>query len=106
VTSDDETEICEEGRVLCYGHEDYGHDDHRHDFKRGDRVRMTFEHKRKLCANDSGAHVDEFGDCIGLVEDLVDYGHTRGPELNVRWLPSGLRYGYHPHQLTRARDKA
>lgn len=44
-------------------------------------------------------HIDEFGDCVGTVEGPVDYGVQKGPELNVRWQPSNLRYGYHPDHL-------
>lgn len=51
------------------------------------------------CWGCSSAHVDEFGDCVGLVEGLIDYGTQKGPEVEVLWLPSRLRYGYHPDQL-------
>jgi hypothetical protein len=79
----------------------------------GERVRMTEELKRLLrgnchhhelaeareCYECSSAHVIEFGDCIGLVEDLVQ---PNCPEVNVRWLPSRLRYGYDPKYLEEA----
>ena len=86
-------------------------------FKPGDRVRMTKAHKAALwkkcrpghhvgpyiegdeCQQCSSGHVKEFGNCIGIVEDLVQPGC---PELNVRWLPSKLRYGYLPDSLERA----
>ncbi len=45
------------------------------------------------CWGCSGAHVDEFKDCIGLVEGPVFKDHPE-LELNVRWQPSRLRYGY------------
>lgn len=67
--------------------------------KFGTWVRMTEQHKEELRANDSGDHVDEFGDCIGIVEGLVDYGKQKGPEVDVRWHPSKLRYAYHPLDL-------
>lgn len=51
------------------------------------------------CWGCSSAHVDEFGDCVGIVEGPVDYGTQKGPEVEVLWLPSRLRYGYHPDQL-------
>lgn len=42
-------------------------------------------------------HIAEFGDCIGIVEDLVQWStETVGPEVNVRWQPSNLRYCYDP----------
>jgi len=34
--------------------------------------------------------VDEFGHCIGVVEGLVDYGNSSGPEADVRWMPKEL----------------
>ena len=59
---------------------------------------MTESFKRGLIANDCKDHVDEFGKCIGIVEDLV-YPDGEGDERNVRWLPSKLRYGYSPEEL-------
>jgi len=48
-----------------------------------------------FCSND---HVEEFGECVGIVEDPVfpQYPHL---EVNVRWQPSNLRYGYLPEDL-------
>ncbi len=48
------------------------------------------------CTKCSSDHIKEFGDCEGLVEDLM---FPEFPDLNVRWRPSGLRYGYHPNDL-------
>jgi len=101
--------------------------------KTGDRVRMTEEFKAKMrgdckpgqhvkemvegagdsCFGCSLAHIQEFDDCVGVVEDLLDYNNVKpgdpaydpnkvGPEFNVRWSPSNLRYGYHPDNLTLA----
>lgn len=70
--------------------------------KRGIRVRMSEQLKRDLRANGCGDHVNEFGDCVGTVEGPVDFGTQQGPEVDVRWQPSNLRYGYHPRQLVRA----
>lgn len=98
--------------------------------KTGDRVRMTEEFKAKMrgdckpgqhvgatsdlggeaCIHCSLEHVEEFGECEGVVEDLLDYNNVQpddpaydpnkvGPEFNVRWAPSNLRYGYHPNNL-------
>lgn len=100
--------------------------------KRGTKVRMSEEFKTLLrgkctaghvgpflygapehdqpdsgCTACSSAHIDEFGESIGIVEGLVDYNNDGepydptkiGPELNVRWEPDNLRYGYHPKHL-------
>lgn len=67
--------------------------------KQGTRVRMSDAYKKAITANDCIAHVEEFGECVGIVEGLVDYNTYKGPEVNVRWLPSKLRYGYHPDDL-------
>lgn len=68
--------------------------------KPGTKVRMTEAHKQALIANGCADHVEEFGDCIGLVEDPMgeEYG-LDWPEFNVRWQPSKLRYGYLPDDL-------
>jgi hypothetical protein len=70
--------------------------------KAGTHVRMSARLKRALRDNGCGDHVDEFGDCVGIVEGPVDFGTQQGPEVDVRWQPSGLRYAYHPSQLVRA----
>lgn len=98
--------------------------------KSGDRVRMSEALKAKLrgrclggihvdepnppfdgrCVNCSTEHLEEFGECIGIVQGPLDYnnvppGHPDyepdkvGPEVDVRWQPSNLRYGYHPDDL-------
>ena len=55
--------------------------------------------KQQFIANDCVEHTEEFFGCIGIVECLLDYGICKGPEVDVRWQPSNLRYGYHPDQL-------
>lgn len=59
------------------------------------------------CWGCSSDHVEEFGECIGTVEGLVVWNpgslaglveHV-GPEVDVRWQPSNLRYAYHPDYL-------
>ncbi len=61
---------------------------------------------RRLRKNGSGAHVAEFGGRCGVVMGLVDYGNgVEGPELDVRWLPSKLRYAYAPWDLLPSRKK-
>ena len=60
------------------------------------------------CMNCSREHVEEFGDCEGIVGDLMDFNNEIppdpdkiGPEVNVYWQPSNLRYGYHPNDLVK-----
>jgi hypothetical protein len=74
--------------------------------KFGDKVGMRQSFKDSLIKNGSEEHIKEFGDCVGIVEDYVNYNNNGendqnkiGPELNVRWLPSKLRYGYLPEDL-------
>lgn len=72
----------------------------------GTIVKMTEDTKAAFIKNDCKEHVDEFGDCLGVVEDLVDYNNDGendpdkiGPEYNIRWYPNGLRYGYTSDKL-------
>lgn len=59
------------------------------------------------CWSCSTAHVEEFGESLGIVIGLTDYnneGEVRderkvGPEVDVRWLPDYLRYAYAPEHL-------
>lgn len=48
------------------------------------------------CAACSWQHVEEFGDCVGVVEGPT---HPGCPEVDVRWKPSNLCYGYLPSKL-------
>lgn len=66
--------------------------------KRGDFVKMTQSCKDALINNDCEEHVKEFGECIGIVEGYVDYGNSKGPEVDVRWFPMSLRYAYDPEK--------
>jgi len=92
--------------------------------KPGTRVRMTEEFKRQMrgacgpnwhvglpdgvydpempdggCLKCSTSHVDEFAGCVGVVEGPMFPDDPSAPEVDVRWQPSGLRYGYHPSSL-------
>lgn len=58
----------------------------------GAKVCMSESCKQQLIVNDSDEHVAEFGHCIGIVESLVEWVDSIGPEVNVRWQPSNLRY--------------
>ena len=60
---------------------------------------MKEQYKQDLIANNCADHVEEFGDCVGVVEGPVDCATSQGPEVDVRWQPSNLRYGYHPDSL-------
>lgn len=53
----------------------------------------------KECWGCSTPHVEEFGTCVGIVEGLADFGTQKGPEVDVRWQPSNLRYAYLPEDL-------
>lgn len=75
------------------------------ELKKGDRVRMGDRLKWKLRKNGSGEHVREFGDCVGVVDGPVDWQNGDfGPELDVRWQPSNLRYMYAPDDLVREEE--
>jgi hypothetical protein len=65
----------------------------------GTRVKMSKALKAKLRASKSTQHLSEFGQCEGVVLGLTDYKTCLGPEVDVRWFPSGLRYAYHPDDL-------
>lgn len=67
--------------------------------KPGDVVRMNAACKRALFNTGSHDHVKEFGRCHGVVIGPTDYGNQQGPELDVRWQPSNLRYAYPPEYL-------
>lgn len=64
--------------------------------KPGDVVKMTAAFKKRIKNPKKGSpdHLKEFGSCHGIVDGPVDYGTQKGPELDVRWQPSGLRYAY------------
>jgi hypothetical protein len=64
----------------------------------------------ETCWGCGSTHVEEFGDCVGIVDgpmDLnnckpgdADYDPTkRGPWVDVLWQPSNLRYAYLPDEL-------
>ncbi len=65
----------------------------------GTKVRMNAACKKALFATNSHDHVAEFARCVGEVIGPTDYGNQVGPELDVRWLPSKLKYAYPPEHL-------
>ena len=70
---------------------------------KGTYVRMTAAFKKYLIKRKNKAHVDEFGDCVGRVLGPLDYGTSKGPEIDVMWLPDNLHYAYMPSHLRRVR---
>lgn len=88
--------------------------------KIGDRVRMTEAFKKQMrgdclpgnhapqelppdkdlpddgCMKCSTDHIEEFGNCVGTVMGQMERGWK---EVDVRWEPSNLRYGYDPDNL-------
>ena len=85
----------------------------------GDRVRMSETLKARMrgsclpgkhvdpfvedmpddgCLHCSTSHVEEFGECVGIVIGSM-WPNGEGPEVDVRWQPSNLRYGYNPVDL-------
>ena len=65
----------------------------------GTKVKMNNRLKERLELSGNVDHLNEFGNCIGIVVGLTDFGNCVGPEVDVRWQPSNLRYAYHPRNL-------
>lgn len=74
---------------------------------RGRLVRLTRAFKRVLRQNGCDAHVREFGPCVGVVVAQRVWSRRFGGcvEVDVRWLPSGLRYAYDTESLARSRKR-
>mgnify|MGYP007031238405 CR=1 FL=1 len=51
------------------------------------------------CAACSWGHIEEFGECEGLVEGPAFPNDPTCDLIDVRWEPSRLRYMYHPNDL-------
>lgn len=64
----------------------------------GKKVRMNDACKERWRPA-SPNHVAEFENEVGIVECLTDFGTSKGPEMDVRWQPNKLRYGYLPSEL-------
>ena len=70
------------------------------------QMRKEFKHLLRSIKNGSESHIREFGGCVGIVIGPVEWPTGGpGPELDVVWLPSLLRYGYSPEHLKLARKK-
>lgn len=65
--------------------------------KIGDKVKMSEDFKKRAMVN-SKEHIDEFGECEGYAEEgeISDF--------DVRWEPSGLKYGYDENDLVKVVD--
>jgi hypothetical protein len=61
------------------------------DEHKGKLVRMKESFKEAMRRNGSSEHIDEFGDCVGVILGPMEPGW---PEVDVRWKPSNLKYGY------------
>jgi len=60
---------------------------------------MTEQMKKAWIARGDNHHIEEFGDCVGIVQGPMFLPPSTAPEVDVRWQPSNLRYGYHPDEL-------
>ena len=69
--------------------------------KPGDRVRMTEAFKKNMIARGCADHIEEFGDCEGIVEGPT-YPHADCDEVDVKWLPFGTKFAYFPINLEHA----
>lgn len=68
--------------------------------KSGDCVRWTTAFKNQYENTTMAPHIKEFGDCIGVIQGpMFLQSWPEAPELDVRWHPSNLRYGYDPSEL-------
>ena len=70
-----------------------------HEPRAGLRVRMTTAYKTSPAPDE---HVAEFGDCVGIM--LGPVFDDPMLEWDVRWQPSGLRYGYALQDLEEAAE--
>ena len=68
----------------------------------GKHVGDMMEEETDDCMLCSTAHVNEFGDCEGIVIGPMQPGWEW--EVDVRWQPSNLRYGYHPDDLVEVKE--
>ena len=63
--------------------------------KKGDKVKMSSYIKDMLNNNGCEDHIEEFGECIGIVGDPT-FPNNAGPEVDVYWEPGKLKYCYDP----------
>lgn len=67
--------------------------------KKGTIVKMSESCKTQLINNNCKDHVDEFGECEGVVIGPMFPEVENCEDVDVRWKPSNLKYGYSPDQL-------
>lgn len=66
--------------------------------KIGAIVKLSEKFKSKMITNGCKPHIDEFGKSLGKVSGPM-WANGEGPEIDVKWEPYGLRYGYNPEDL-------
>lgn len=72
----------------------------------GTRVRLTADAKDNFVKNDCQEHVDEFGHCEGVVIGPAFEDAPQMEYVDVRWIPSRLRYSYPVSALEVIAEKA
>ena len=91
--------------------------------KIGDKVRMSealkvkfigpcaekhqkWDAEGEFCLACSREHIEEFGDCVGVVERATEYNNEPCDDfVDVRWEPSNLRYAYEIIDLEVVKDE-
>ena len=70
-------------------------------FKKGDKVKMSESLKAGLIGNSCKEHLDEFGECIGIVGGKMFPKLTwqEDDAIDVYWQPSNLHYLYSDDDL-------
>lgn len=68
--------------------------------EKGTLVKMSEEFKAQMINSESKEHIEEFGECIGVVLGKVYPDLEDADEIDVRWYPSNLKYAYYPNNLT------
>jgi len=68
-------------------------------------VKLSKQIKQNLRKNGCDQHIREFGSCFGVVIGPVNYGNSIGPEVDVRWQPSNLKYAYSFDDLVKYKGK-
>lgn len=61
---------------------------------------QKWDEEGEFCLACSREHIEEFGDCVGIVDSVLDYnGEVCDGWWNVRWEPSNLCYAYEETDL-------
>ena len=64
----------------------------------GVKVKLTEVYKRKMIASGCAEHIYEFGDSVGVIVGPT-YPHADCEEVDVSWLPFGIKFSYFPKDL-------